>query len=214
MTKSVEAIAGIYRRHGWEKQASELEEDVQRFKAEGMPEHFEMDVQEEEKQEPAQALMRQLVEILAAETLDSNKSKSETYLTPELAAKLNPIGQKFEDSTPLSALSIKTRGTNDEFFIPGQPTSGAEQTYKIDVRFVKSYNKLINGLQRKGSKTVGDIRNSDPRALYKELQQRDQLKLGGYQSLYFSEKGIQFLKNALVRFPQTRMTRAMRYNIS
>src|SRR3989442_425849 len=111
MTKSVEAIAELYRRQGWEKQARELEADVQRFKSEGVPEQFESDAQAEGEHEPAHVLRRQWLAVLAGERVAPNRPKDERVLTPALAAKLNSVGQKFDDSTPLSVLAVNTRET-------------------------------------------------------------------------------------------------------
>jgi hypothetical protein len=201
VTKSIEAIAELYRQRGWEKQARELEADAQRFKAEGMPEQFEANVQE--KQEPVQALKRQLVEILAAEQINPIKPKNETYLSPELAARLNQVGQKFDDSTPLNELLVKTKGIYAEFFIPGQPSSEAEQTYKIDVRLVKSYNSLLNRFhpQSVSIKTVGQVRGATQYELLKQLYV-PHFRTTDFPNHFEAEQRIQFLKNTLARPPQ------------
>ena len=206
VTKSVEAIAELYRRHGWEKQEGELEADAQRFKTAGVPEHFESDVQEEEKPEPIQTLKRQLVEILAAETVDPNRPKNKKLLTPVLAAKLNQVGQKFDDKTRLSELAVKEKGTYIEFHIPGQSFTGENQIYEIQHGIVSALGMLINGLQRQGLETVGAVRNAPPaRELYKELWRRSVLSSpSGSVSLYFKQDGIQFMKTTLAKPPQTK----------
>src|SRR5216683_1776661 len=194
MTKSIEAIAELYRQHGWEKQARELEADVQRFKAEGVPEHFEPGVRAEEKQERAHVLRRRWVAVIADERVDPNKPKEERLFTPALAAKLNPVGQKFDDSTPLSVLAINTRETYTEFGSLGQQIPGREQRYEIDTRIVRPYNRLINTLLRLDFETIGQVRTVHPRGFYKELQM-DELLRGHRGPRNLNPDSLQFLQD-------------------
>lgn len=208
MTKSVEVIAGMYRQHGWEKQARELEADAERFRADGVPEYFESGMQEEGKQEPVQALKRQLVEILAAEKIDPQKSKNETYLTPALAARINQVGRKFDDSTHLSELAVKGRGTYVEFHVPGEPVTGEDQAYEIDARLVNSFNRLLNRPLRFGLKTIGQVRDSSPYELFGRFYPRlvhrtNPLIIVGEKPTEQVQR-VQFLKNALARTPQAK----------
>ncbi len=198
MTKSIEAIAELYRRQGWEKQARELEADAQRFKAEGIPEHFESNVQEQ-----AHALRRQWVEVLAGERVEPNRPKEERVLTSVLAAKLNSVGQKFDDSTPLSVLAVNTRETYANLGTSGRQVLGVEQRYEIDARIVRPYNKLINLLLRLDLETVGQVRTVHPRGFYKELQMRE-LSRGYRGPRNLNPDSLQFMQDALMRSLQAR----------
>lgn len=149
MSAELEKLAEQFRKQGYTKEADVLKAQATLFRKSGIPEEFPVlgEVQ-------GRKLKRVLVEILSAEPYERGKG----ILTPHLAEKLNHVGQRFEDDTPLGELKVKPVGNYNEFERSGEGNSSNGRHYRINVFVAGTFNRGLQLLLNKGIGTVGEVR--------------------------------------------------------